>query len=185
MGGLAVLILSEWMNRGDRPVGALLYGMAGLAGAGLVLSMSRIYRLKSVPPWDRAFTPLSFIMTALTAGAAGALALAGSGAAGISAAALPYSGTLKSFALLFLGLDLAVAGVLDPFYGIRRSPSPSAFPRPPAVFRALHFMRLGLLILAAGLLAWTGAVWPAFAAVFVSEALGRMLFYASFRKAGL
>jgi anaerobic dimethyl sulfoxide reductase subunit C len=185
IGGLAVLILLEWMNRGDRSVRALLYGMAGLAGAGLVLSMSRIYRLKSVPPWDRAFTPLSFIMTALTVGAAGAFALTAAGAFGIAAAALPFSGALKSFALLFLGLDLAVAGVLDPFYGIRRNLPPSASPRPSIVFVALFFMRLGLLVLAAGLLAWTGAVLPAFASVFVSEVLGRMLFYASFRKAGL
>ena len=195
VGTLALLIGLEWGDRGDRSIRSWLYILGGSAGAVLVLSMANIYRLEAVPAWDRASTPVSFVLTALAAGSVGALALPATGVFGIVGAPLPFPGALKACALVFPGLDLAAAFFFDPTFGIRKISSPPSPPGQNTFYRTLFTFRLALLILAVAVLALAGGgksifapgigAILAFGAVLASEGIGRTLFYASFRKAGV
>jgi DMSO reductase anchor subunit len=114
---------------------------AALTGLLFLLSMIGIYMLESLPFWDQAATPLSFVATSLALGV-----LAAAGITGVS--------KLYILAGALVLVDLAIALAYAPGHGwlVRRAP---AAIRPPAMLsRRLHGAGLGLETIGLGLLAW-------------------------------
>jgi DMSO reductase anchor subunit len=72
-GGWAVVAGMHWAGAGPASARLALAGAVSVAGAGLVYSMARVYRIRTVPAWDTWLTTASFF---LTAGHLGALAAA-------------------------------------------------------------------------------------------------------------
>jgi anaerobic dimethyl sulfoxide reductase subunit C len=73
----------DWMGgaAGAAPLAGLMTALLAVVGAGLVYSMARVYRLRTVPGWDTPLTSVTFFLTALSLGALAAT-LAISGAVG-------------------------------------------------------------------------------------------------------
>ena len=106
---------------------------------------------------------------------------------------------LDATALALLALNLAGVVLFDPHFGIRRLGRRGFGAKPSRVFALLYGLRLAFLLTAAvavvpSILAESPLtqgspvqnlmIW-AFAAALVSETLGRILFFALFRKEGL
>jgi DMSO reductase anchor subunit len=72
-GGWAMVAGMHWAGVGPASARLALAGAVSVAGAGLVFSMARVYRIRTVPAWDSWLTTASFF---LTAGHLGALAAA-------------------------------------------------------------------------------------------------------------
>jgi DMSO reductase anchor subunit len=72
-GGWAVVAGMHWAGPGPASARLVLSAGVSVAGAGLVYSMARVYRIRTVPAWDTWLTTASFF---LTAGHLGALAAA-------------------------------------------------------------------------------------------------------------
>ena len=126
--------------------------LMALLGAGLVFSMSQVYRLRAAPLWNTWRTPAAFFLSAAVLGALGVnLATPGPGWGAIACLALVAE----------LGLAL------------------STQPSPPGWARPLRLTLLGLA-LAGTLLLLLGAVLPipVFVVALVGEAVGRWHFYA-------
>ena len=183
-GLLSLLIALEGASLGPRSVRTGVYALGGLAGVALILSMANIYRLKTVPSWNRPVTPVSFFLTALAVGSVGALIAVETGLFGISGAFFPFPVVLKASAVGFLCLSFATAFLFDSVYGLLRTRRIPVEARTSAARLGFFVLRLGLLGFAVAAVAAIGTP-PALAAVLISEGLGRALFYASFRKAGL
>jgi anaerobic dimethyl sulfoxide reductase subunit C (anchor subunit) len=181
------LAFCEWRGIGGPGLGKALFIVGGLAGLLLLLSMSRLYMMPSVPTWNRLYTPLSFFLTSAVLGACAAVLLLGLPREGPSAAR-PF----LTLALCGLAASFLNAALLVPVHGVfGAKPRPSL--RPPGVGSSLlHAVRLFLLvaggvILAAILAAGEGRgpmaerVPAMLAAVFVlaaaGEVSGRFLFY--------
>ena len=186
-GLVAVVLVLEWTRTGGRGglVGAA--AAAGLAGALLVLSMANIYRLEAVPVWRGPMTPFAFFMTATLAGT---LTVAGApGRWGPH----PLSLWIAPLVAGLLVVDLLAVTFADPSFGLRRMPRCLAEREVPRGLVLVFGLRLALLLASAGaaatvaLLGAPAAVLlvPPLVAGLVSETLGRVLFYATFRKAGL
>ena len=174
--------LSAWLRPG---AGGLLTGLlaaAALAGTLFLTSMAGIYALATAPFRDRAWTPLSFALTALGAGALAAAWLRACGAAGPSAAAGTGPFVLLSF--VSVAAEAAGAFLVAPGYGLFLRPTAPSL-RPPAERHStLHVIRMALL---AAALALVGAVLAgaegrtllaAALGLFIAAATaGRFLFY--------
>lgn len=64
---------------GAAPLAGLMTALVAIVGAGLVYSMARVYRLRTVPGWDTPLTAVTFFLTAVSLGAlAATLAISGS-----------------------------------------------------------------------------------------------------------
>jgi anaerobic dimethyl sulfoxide reductase subunit C len=186
-GTTAILVAQEWARTGGKTLFAALAAAAALAGAALVLSMANIYRLEAVPVWRSGLTPFSFFMTA---------ALAGTLAVAAWPARLgphPMARWAGLFAMGLLVLDLAVTAFADPTFGLPRLTGCLEDRTVPRRLILLFGLRLAFLLAAAAaaatVLLMRGAsallMTPPLAAALVSELLGRVLFYAKFKKAGL
>jgi len=177
--------------------GILLKGIlaaAGLAGILFILSMSKLYMLQTVPPWNQAYTPLSFFMTSLSLGALAAALVRASGADTPS-----RSGAYILLAFVFVAAEAALSFLIAPGHGVfgyRSGPSL----RPPAeAHRTLHLVRLTLLLMglalirgamvagegrAASGLGGNGLLAVALALVLAGQVAGRFLFYGLFGRPG-
>ena len=177
--------------------GILLKGIlaaAGLAGILFILSMSKLYMLQTVPPWNQAYTPLSFFMTSLSLGALAAALVRASGADTPS-----RSGAFILLSFIFAAAEAALAFLVAPGHGVfgyRSGPSL----RPPAeAHRTLHLARLALLLMglalirgamvagegrAASGLGGNGLLPVALALVLAGQVAGRFLFYGLFGRPG-
>jgi DMSO reductase anchor subunit len=167
---------------------------AGLAGILFILSMSKLYMLQTVPPWNQAYTPLSFFMTSLSLGALAAALVRASGADTLS-----RSGAYILLAFVFVAAEAALSFLIAPGHGVfgyRSGPSL----RPPAeAHRTLHLVRLTLLLMglalirgamvagegrAASGLGGNGLLAVALALVLAGQVAGRFLFYGLFGRPG-
>jgi len=177
--------------------GILLKGIlaaAGLAGILFILSMSKLYMLQTVPPWNQAYTPLSFFMTSLSLGALAAALVRASGADTPS-----RSGAYILLAFVFVAAEAALSFLIAPGHGVfGYRPGPSL--RPPAeAHRTLHLARLALLLMglalirgamvagegrAASGLGGNGLLAVALALVLAGQVAGRFLFYGLFGRPG-
>ena len=166
--GLAALLVLRRPAASGLERGVL--AAAAVAGILFLLSMTRIYMLRTVSFWNRAYTPLSFFLTALSVGALAAAWVRG-GASG--------SGPFALSAILFVAADAAAALLVAPGYGLfGHRPGPSL--RPPAARHGtLHIARLALLA-AALVLAGAGLPAAALALVLAAGVAGRFLFYGLF-----
>jgi len=177
--------------------GILLKGIlaaAGLAGILFILSMSKLYMLQTVPPWNQAYTPLSFFMTSLSLGALAAVLVRASGADTPS-----RSGAYILLAFVFVAAEAALSFLIAPGHGVfGYRPGPSL--RPPAeAHRTLHLARLALLLMglalirgamvagegrAASGLGGNGLLAVALPLVLAGQITGRFLFYGLFGRPG-
>jgi len=198
---IAVVGWLEWRRIGSQDLRLGLYLLAALAGVGLIWSMAGIYRLEAVPVWNNAMTPFSFFMTAFVLGALGSAAapafklLTEGEGAPLFAGRFP----MNAAALALLALNLAGVVLFDPNFGIRRLGRRGFDSKPSRIFALLYGLRQAFLLTAAAavvlsILAKSPQVpsspvphlilW-AFVAALISETLGRILFFALFRKEGL
>jgi DMSO reductase anchor subunit len=173
----AALVVGESRGFGAAFRSALAFLAAGSGGA-LVFSMSRIYRLPTVPDWDSASTPAAFISSASVLGSALASIVVRTWNPALET-------NLPRATLYVLAAAFAVALLFAPRFGLlaRRRPSPAFRPDPkaPAVF-AVRMMLFALAIFfwavsmikpeAAGVTRWASMAF-----LFESEVFGRMLFY--------
>lgn len=168
--------------------------MAGFAGILFLVSMSKLYMLPTVPPWNQAYTPLSFFMTSLSLGALAAALIRGSGAETPS-----RSGAFILLSFVLVAADAALSLLIAPGHGVYGH-RPCRSLRPPAeAHRTIHLARLALLT--AGLvLIWaammarddraatgsgvSGLLAGAFVLVLAGEVAGRFLFYGLLARPG-
>ena len=184
---VALATLLVWTENTSGMFLKAVMAAAALAGILFLVSMSRLYVLESVPPWDSAYIGISFFLTTAILGAMAMALVTGSPPGNRS-----YLSALWAASFFFIAGDLLIAVFLTPLYGlVGYRPTPSL--RPPArVSRLLFFGRLGLL--AGGFIALimamagddfiagsgTGSgplLSVAFALVLASEVAGRFLFY--------
>lgn len=170
-----------WSGQTTGPFLRVVMAAAALAGILFLVSMSKLYILESVPPWDAAYVGASFFLTVMILGAMAAAWVTGSpgGEEG------SYLSALWTAASFFIAADILFAAFMTPVFGLAGyRPKPSL--RPPA--RISLFLHLGrLALLAGGLLLIVlsmsagipgGPRWTlAFALVLAGEVAGRFLFY--------
>jgi DMSO reductase anchor subunit len=197
LGFMALVALGLFMAWRRQAGGHLFKGIvaaAGLAGILFILSMSKLYMLRTVPAWNRAYTPLSFFLTSLSLGALAAALVMGASEGTPSRAGLFI---LLSFVLV--AAEVAVAFFIAPGHGVfGHRPGPSL--RPPAeAHRTLHLARLALPLMglalirgamiagegrAIGGLRGNGLLPVALALVLSSQLVGRFLFYGLLTRPG-
>jgi DMSO reductase anchor subunit len=175
--GIAAAILAVLSWKMPRSSASITLSVLVVAEAGAFLySMARIYTIKAVPIWYSPATPVSFASTALVLGSLIGAILSGIvGTPGLDQAR--FNTGLASAALITLGAAFVIAVLYAPRFGIfaRKEPFPVA---PPVRGLALvQVLRLVLLGLALALVGFSSALVPALAAAFVSEVLGRFVFY--------
>jgi anaerobic dimethyl sulfoxide reductase subunit C (anchor subunit) len=119
---------------------------AAIAAILFLVSMSRLYGLGSVPPWDPAYIGMSFFLTTVILGAMATAWVTRSPLGNTGS----YLSVLWTASFYFIAADVLIAVFVTPVYGlVGYRPTPSL--RPPArVRRLLHLGRLALL--AGGLL---------------------------------
>jgi anaerobic dimethyl sulfoxide reductase subunit C (anchor subunit) len=212
-GGGAVFAFMQWRKLATPPARNLLALVVAAVGIVLVLAMSMVYRLPTVPAWNTGATTLTFLVTTfLLGGMAMGCALvgnywylrtnpgAGSGDPGFAMLVI----SLRWIALISVGL-LGVQFIVIPVYlaQLANHPAPAAAASLVLLGQqngATLILRLFLLFAGAGLLSLVAFAMAegasgvrvmgttaliAFTAVFVSEVLGRYLFYASMVRIGL
>lgn len=167
------------------------HGLAAVFGFGLVVTMARAYRLRTVPAWDQRATPVAFFATAV---ALGALAVAAGLALHGPDPSDPARGPIP---LLAAGLVVLVVGLVSGLLWLRRLARGSgaereAFARTARERRGLVTARIALtaLAVAAGLTTRLAPdeAWPVVGALvlaFAAEAAGRALFYEARVRSGL
>jgi anaerobic dimethyl sulfoxide reductase subunit C (anchor subunit) len=177
--------------------GALFKGVmaaAGLAGVLFLLSMSKLYMLQTVPAWNLAYTPFSFVLTALILGAMAAALLIG-----VLAGGRPYFGYLLTLSFFLVVAEIVLSLFLATGHGIY-GPRPGPSLRPPAETpRLLHLGRLalltaGLVLIGAAMTARdsraatgsgiSGLLAVAFVLVLAGQVAGRFLFYGLIARPG-
>jgi DMSO reductase anchor subunit len=200
-GLLAGLFVLEWTRAGSRTALVALSVAAASAGLALILSMANIYRLEAIPAWDSPMTPFSFLMTAFVLGALGSAAVSTFKLLREGGGAAPFAGRLpmNAVALALLVLNFAGVFLFDPNFGIRRIGRRGIDREPSRVLIRLYKLRLAFILSAvAAVVPMILAKYPstpsspvrhlmiwAIIATLASETLGRILFYALFRKEGL
>jgi DMSO reductase anchor subunit len=172
---------------GGAAVFRVLAAVVAVLGVGLLYSMSRVYRLRTVPAWDTPLTPVSFFLTAGSLGGpAAALAIAvATGTSGASRADL-----------LLAAACLAVELALEPAWRAHRSRAaarvdPGLYPARTAGLAGPTLRPTFLLIaLACSLSAVAGVgrsalIAAALVGSLAAAVLGRAAFYASYARRGL
>ncbi len=114
---------------------------AGLAGLLFLLSMIKIYMLETLPFWNQAATPLSFISTSLSLGA-------------VTAGVAGSSSVFTVLAILLVFADLMISLFFAPGYGALVQREGAALRPPGALAWNLHFAGLGLEAAGLGLFVW-------------------------------
>jgi anaerobic dimethyl sulfoxide reductase subunit C (anchor subunit) len=197
LGFMALVALGALLAWRRPAEGILLKGIlaaAGLAGILFILSMSKLYMLQTVPPWNQAYTPLSFFMTSLSLGALAAALVRATGAETPS-----RSGAYILFAFVFVAAEAALSFLISPGHGVYgHRPGPSLRP-PGEARRTIHLARLALLLAglaligaamiategrAASGLGGNGLLAVALALVLAGQIAGRFLFYGLFGRPG-
>ncbi len=172
---------------------------AAISGIGLVYSMSRLYRLRTIPAWDTAATPATFFTTAFLLGTL-AVGLVISGAYTRRTLVDDVLCWLALAAVVLLGLQLAVIALNTAYLSSRGGVSAESAGAMFASYRTVFFLRLILAVVGTGLFSIfacqttsfsgqeTGVrsiLYIAFALVLAAEILGRFLFYASYKREGI
>ena len=197
LGFMALVALGAFLTwRRPTDVGLLKAVLitAGFAGVLFLVSMSKLYMLQTVPSWNQAYTPFSFVMTALILGAmATALlvdVLVGGGL---------YFRYLLNFSSFLVAVEIVISLLLAPGHGVfGPRTGPSLRPRAKTL-PLLHFGRLALLT-AGIVLIWAamtarydraatgsganGFLAVAFVLVLAGEVAGRFLFYGLLTRPG-
>jgi anaerobic dimethyl sulfoxide reductase subunit C (anchor subunit) len=208
----AAFALMQWRKISTQTVRNVLAWLTAIVGLFLVLSMSQVYMLETQPAWNTFATPVQFFATTFLLGT---LAIGSAFIANYTylkskdpdcaeAQCALVRDALKWIALasiVILGVEL----VSTPMQLSLLASSPNAEAQSSVAmlisqFAGLFAVRLALVFLGAGLLAvfiYRYATQPgnesimgslaygAFALVFISEVVGRFLFYATHLRIGL
>ena len=183
--GLAAALLYGWRTGASYPV--FLLALCAVTGLLLIWTMSRVYRIPTIPAWNSGHTPLGFVLTALSLGSVTGMLFAGSGAGSRGFSLLA--------GLLAVGLALELAASI--LLRRRLLEMNAGFNGPEfdgGAWRTLYLVRMILLILALLaallLLASPGSVvnawlYAAMGLVLAQETAGRVMFYASYFRVGV
>jgi anaerobic dimethyl sulfoxide reductase subunit C (anchor subunit) len=169
------------------PAAVTLVILVAAEAVALVYSMSRLYTLPAVPDWNTPATAAAFFGTAALLGSMlAALAARGEHALVESASGQRFAGALSKLSLAVAGIVFVTALLYSPGLGlIFKRPGARVYepdPRLGPVFGVRMALLLaalvlwGLAIYRPSAPAWLG--WAGFAAAFLSETIGRRLFYA-------
>jgi anaerobic dimethyl sulfoxide reductase subunit C (anchor subunit) len=201
---VALAFILVWTGHTTGPFLRAVIAAGAVTGILFLISMGRLYILKSVPPWDSAYIGMSFFLTAVILGAMATASVTRS-PWGYERS---YFSALWTAALFFIAADVLFAAFVSPVFGlVGYRPKPSL--RPPArVPLLLHLGRLGLLLgglilmvlsIFADAAGTPGGFGPAmirpeggpgplltlaFALVLAGEVAGRFLFYGLAPRAG-
>lgn len=189
---LAALISGLKAETGALP--ALLLVPCSAAGLFLVWAMAKVYRIPTVPAWDSAFTPISFLLTSLSLGLATCLLFNALGALSLDRGVEALlTGILFLTVLLEWGSGLAHRRRLVSMGTGIDGPT---FDR--GIMHMLYRARLAMLAITVLALLWlallpgssaeltaTVVLYLALALVAIQEFTGRILFYASYFRIGL
>jgi len=179
-----LLGLLQWRSWGSATVRRLLGWLTAALGVALMLVMSEVYMLATVPPWNRLATPLAFVSTAALLGVVTVAALlAGLGSTDSSSVRrLLYRLLVVVQALIGLRLVAILITALPASGGQQ--------PATPALWAPI--VQAALLVIAAAVLAARrrdgipASLW--FLATLLvggSELIGRVLFFASYWRTGV
>lgn len=194
LGAVALAVWRLWRSSGPDGVGRSALAAAAVLGLLFLFSMARIYMLDTIPSWDQAFTPLSFLLSSLSLGPLSTALVAGG-------AAPPASISPLVLATLAAGAcSVAATLFVSPYAGaLKRRPRPSLRP-PGRAGGALIAVRVGasaagLIVLTvllavgegspAGAWARTASLSAALALILAGEAAGRFLFYGMIGRPGV
>jgi len=192
----AVFVCFQWFQIGAPTLRSTLAWIVALFGIALVFSMSRVYMLPTISTWNTPFTMLSFYTSMFLLGGMAGTALS-------FGMALPGNPVLSDWewyeALKHIAILVPIL-IFVQLIGVRFSPRSTHrsrreagdikhfSPGRPGLHRFLLIMRIGLALASAGLIGllllplanirtMEILLYAAFALVFLSELLGRILFY--------
>lgn len=199
LGFMAFVALGAFLTwRGPTGVGLLnaVLALAGLMGIMFLVSMSKLYMLPAAPAWNHAYTPLSFIMTALALGAMATALLID-----VLVGGRQIFGYLLLLSFPLVGAKIVFPFFIAPGHGIYEPRSGPSLRPPAETPRWLHLGRLalrsaGLVLIGAAIMTRdveyrvatgsgvTGLLAAAFVLVLASEVAGRFLFYGLLTRPG-
>jgi DMSO reductase anchor subunit len=185
-----VVVLGTSITTGDSRLPAILLAPAAAAGVFLLWTMARVYLIPTIPAWNSAYTPLSFIATAVCLGLVSCLLFNLNGVFELEKQAMN----------LCVGLLVAVL-ILELLFGLlhqrRQVNMDVGFDGPAFDHGALYTLFLARM--AALLVACLAVIflvlqpgyehhpwlYPVLVLVILQEFAGRLLFYASYFRTGL
>jgi DMSO reductase anchor subunit len=185
MGATAGLAYLAWKAPGS-PAGTTLAVLVVAEAAAFVYSMGKIYTIPAVPEWNSAATRVSFFASALGLGSmAAALAVRGAIPFIDGAPGTRLDSDLHMAALAVAGGSCLVALLFSPGFGLLIAKRPSRVYAPKRAFTVIFIVRIVLLLFSGGIWAFVVFhpaaplfwVWAGFGLSFLSETLGRLLFY--------
>lgn len=174
----------------------IVYWTVAIGGAGLLFSMSKLYMLQTVPAWNTFLTPVNFILTSFLLGIVFILFLWGIN--GDNTDKLNLLLFNKSI-IIYLAVLLSISLVLIPLQlFLLKTGSATTALSYGHIFKTnliIFWIRTVSLIFALALTIYLmnkdfgsvglSAIYLLTGIVFISEILGRYLFYASFERVGL
>jgi anaerobic dimethyl sulfoxide reductase subunit C len=201
-----VFAFLEWRKIGSGGLRIALGWISAVVGLMLLGAMSETYMLPAQPAWNTPATPIGFFATALLLGILGAAAAVVATAkshaveAADQAALKAILKTCALSAVLLLGIELLMLPMYMAYLSTQGLAALRSIYLMATEYGALLFLRLLLVFIGAGVLAFylyqkasveggeksfATLAYSAFALVFVSELLGRVLFYATHYRIGV
>ena len=185
---LAATLLYGW--RTGAPYPGYLLGVCSGTGLFLIWTMSRVYRIPTIPAWNSVYTPLGFTLTTLSLGSISCLVFAGSGVLAVDGRGSSFLAALLVIVLLLelVASILQRRGLLAMDSGINGPEFDNS------TWRRLFLVRLILLLVALLLvlpLVFSAGIgtplWllAPMALLVVQELIGRAMFYGSYFRVGV
>lgn len=184
---LAAALVAGWAGA-ESGISRLLLIPAALAGLFLLWSMSCVYLVPTIPPWNHWYTPVSFMTTTLCLGSIGAMLLMNPGQ--------PELKVFMGILVTALAVEL-LTGILNQQRLVRMEPGFDM----PTFSHGTYYMwftaRLAILAVAyvatlfvllqpdISLAEHVHWMYPVFVMVIIQEFAGRRMFYASYFRAGI
>jgi DMSO reductase anchor subunit len=197
LGFMALVALTIVLVGRGLSMGHLLWGIyaaGSVAGILFLLSMIGLYMLETLPFWNRAYTPLSFVLTSLSLGAMAVALLIDALVGGRT-----YFRDLLTVSFFLVAAEIVFSLFFAAGHGVF-GPRPGPSLRPPAETpRFLHLGRLalstaGLVLIRVAIMTRdvrggtgsgvSGLLAVAFVLVLASEVAGRFLFYGLLARPG-
>jgi len=183
--GAAAAALAVLAWKMPRSAAGLTLSILVVAEAGaFVYSMARIYTITAVPLWFSPATPVAFVSTSLVLGSLIGAVLSGTVGSPLGPDQIRFHFALVTVSLIGLAAALLAAVLYVPRFGIWAKKESFPVVAPARGLAVVHAIRLILLAAAVGLAVpavstpssdpWIAA---SLAVAFVSEVLGRFVFY--------
>jgi anaerobic dimethyl sulfoxide reductase subunit C len=190
----------RWLEIDSTRVHDLLALATGFSGVALVLGMSRLYMLRTVPAWNTMMTPLAFFTTTFLLGsmlvATVCLAVYPDKQAIMGDDALSI---ITPVVVVLAGLQIVLMQQSVSRLGRSGGVALQSMKNLVDEYQAVFFCRIMFVALGAGMFAalvyqnadfagdaiMRGLLMLAFALMLIAEVLGRFLFYASYQREGI